>query len=298
MNASMQLRRSVTLRLLAGLLVLAYAGPLVGKDKDAKAEKTTAKLLVKVRGDALLEIQGDPTKQTGPERGFESPPLDPTKEYEYTLVAKWEPNNYTKITRTYKVPVKAGETVKVDMTKKNPKIIDDIVIRYVPTPPEVVDLMCKMGGVGKEDVVYDLGCGDGRIVIAAVGEKWGAKKGVGVDLDPERIKESKENAKKAGVEDKVEFRMEDVFKVAKEEIDQASVVMLYMSNDTNEQLRPILQAKLKPGSRIVSHRFLMGDWKPDKTEKIEIDEVPYEVHLWTIKPKEEKPDDKKEEKKD
>jgi uncharacterized protein (TIGR03000 family) len=283
----------VALRLLAGLLVLAYAGPLVGKDKDAKAEKAPAKLLVKIRGDAELLIQGDPTRQTGSDRGFESPPLDPGKEYVYTLVAKWEPNNYTKITRTYKVDVKAGETVRVDMTKKNPNFHDDIVIRFVPTPDEVVQLMCKMAGVGKEDIVYDLGCGDGRIVIAAVGEKWGAKKGVGVDLDPERIKESKENAKKVGVEGKVEFRKEDVFKVAKEEIDQASVVMLYMSNDTNEQLRPILQAKLKPGSRIVSHRFLMGDWKPDKTETVEVDGAEIEVHLWNIGPKEEKPDDKK-----
>lgn len=293
---------------LAGLLILTLVAPLIGqdkdKDKDKKSEKAPCILKVKVHPDAKLKIQGDDTDKTGAERGFVSPPLEPGKKYEYTLVAVWMPNNYETFTRTYKVDVEAGQTVQVDMTKKNPKILDDIFIRYVPTPPEVIDAMCKLGGVGKEDIVYDLGCGDGRIVIAAV-EKHGAKKGVGVDLDPDRLKESKENAKKTMVEDKLEFRMGDVFKVP--DIDKATVVMLYMSDKTNEQLRPILQAKLKPGSRIVSHRFLMGDWKPDKSEQLDVDGVPYDIHLWKVGPKEEKPDDKdkkpddkdkKEEKKD
>jgi predicted O-methyltransferase YrrM len=128
------------------------------------------------------------------------------------------------------------------------------------------------------------------MVIMAVKE-FGAKKGVGVDIDAERIKESKEAAKKAGVDDKVEFRQEDVFKV--KDIGTASVVLLYMGEDLNKQLRPILEKELKPGSRIVSHRFKMGDWKPEETRKIHTKddwdrEDDYEVHLWTVGKKETK----------
>ena len=144
--------------------------------------------------------------------------------------------------------------------------------------------MCQMAKVSKDDVVFDLGCGDGRLVITAV-KKFGAKKGVGVDLDPVRIKESKANAKEAGVEDKVEFRVGDVFKV--KDLADANVVLLYMGDDVNELLKPILQKTLKPGSRVVSHRFLMGaDWPPDQTETVRDTNIgDCEVHLWTIKKK-------------
>src|SRR5207237_4441023 len=108
-----------------------------------------------------------------------------------------------------KVDPKADATLKIDMTKEDPRWKDDIVVRYVPTPNEVVDAMCRLGKVGKDDVVYDLGCGDGRMVIRAV-EIFGAKRGVGIDLDAKLVKECKENAKKAGVEGKVSFREGDV----------------------------------------------------------------------------------------
>jgi SAM-dependent methyltransferase len=171
----------------------------------------------------------------------------------------------------------------------------------VPTPQTVVEKMLKMAKVGKDDVVYDLGCGDGRIVVAAV-SKFGAKKGVGIDLDPKRIKESNENAKEAGVEDKIEFRKGDVTKVT--DLENATVVCLYLSDDLNELLRPILQKRLKPGTRIVSHRFLMGDWKPEKTETVTVGGSRYLVHLWTIEDKEkpkkdkDKEDDKDKDKED
>jgi cyclopropane fatty-acyl-phospholipid synthase-like methyltransferase len=140
--------------------------------------------------------------------------------------------------------------------------------------------MLKLGKVGKDDVVYDLGCGDGRIVVTAV-KKFGAKKGVGIDLDPERIKESNANAKEAVVTDKVEFRLGDVMKI--KDLENATVVTLYLGDELNEQLRPILQKRLKPGTRIVSHRFLMGDWKPEKTETVMDRGSTIRVHLWTIK---------------
>ena len=151
--------------------------------------------------------------------------------------------------------------------------------------------MLEMAKVTKGDIVYDLGCGDGRIPVTAV-SKFGAKRGVGIDIDPERIKDSKETAKEAKVEDKVEFRQQDVFKVT--DLDKATVVTLYMGADLNRQLEPTLR-KLKPGTRIVSHRFPIGTWKPDKTEKMEVSGEEFELHIWTIKRKDEP---KKEVKKD
>jgi uncharacterized protein (TIGR03000 family) len=267
------------LRCLFVLALIALTTPAPAQQAPAQ-QAQPATLTVRLPADARLTVEGQVTKQTGAERRFVSPPLEPGQKFSYTLSAFWEPNNYTKITRTRKVSVQAGKEVEVDLTKADPKQPDDIVIRYVPTPPDIVEAMLKLGKVGKDDVVYDLGCGDGRIVVAAV-EKFKAKRGVGVDLDPQRIKESKANAERAGVTDKVEFRQDDIFKVA--DLDSATVVMLYMGNELNAQLRPILQKSLKPGTRIVSHRFTMGDWKPDKTETITgEDGDTYLIHLWTI----------------
>jgi SAM-dependent methyltransferase len=133
---------------------------------------------------------------------------------------------------------------------------------FVPTPQDVVERMLELAGVTKNDVVYDLGCGDGRIVITAA-KKYGAR-GVGVDIDPERIAESKANAEKAGVTKLVEFRQQDAMTV---DVSPATVVTLYLLTGSNLKLRPILTTQLKPGARIVSHAFSMGDWTPDKDEE-------------------------------
>ena len=133
---------------------------------------------------------------------------------------------------------------------------------YVPTPPEVVERMLTLAGISADDVVYDLGCGDGRIPITAA-TKYGAR-GVGVDIDPERIKESVANAKAAGVEHLVTFRLQDAMTV---DVTDATVVTLYLLSSSNAKLRPILTRQLKPGARIVSHQFDMGDWVPLKTER-------------------------------
>jgi SAM-dependent methyltransferase len=146
-------------------------------------------------------------------------------------------------------------------------------VPFVPTPNEVVDGMLKLAGVKKGDVVYDLGCGDGRIVIAAARD-YGAK-AVGVDLNPERIQEARENAKKAAVEDRVRFVENDLFKA---NIADASVVTLYLLPSVNEKLRPKLLKELKPGTRIVSHSFDMGDWKPDRDEVVN----GRHIYLWTV----------------
>ena len=132
---------------------------------------------------------------------------------------------------------------------------------YVPTPQDVVERMLDLAGVGRNDVVYDLGCGDGRIVITAA-KKYGAR-GVGVDIDPVRIAESNANAEAAGVAALVEFRLQDAMTV---DVSPATVVTLYLLGSSNRKLRPILTRQLKPGARIVSHAFSMGDWDAEKED--------------------------------
>jgi SAM-dependent methyltransferase len=146
-------------------------------------------------------------------------------------------------------------------------------VPYVPSPNPVVEGMLKLAGVKSTDVVYDLGCGDGRIVIAAA-KTYGAK-GVGVDINPERIQEAKANAKSAGVEEKVRFEENDLFKA---DIRNATVVTLYLLPDVNMRLKPKLLSDLKPGTRVVSHSFDMEDWKPDKEETVD----GRHLYLWTI----------------
>jgi ubiquinone/menaquinone biosynthesis C-methylase UbiE len=130
---------------------------------------------------------------------------------------------------------------------------------YYPTPEDVVDRMLALASVTKADTVLDLGCGDGRIPIRAA-QKYGAR-GVGVDIDPKRIEESKANARTAGVEHLVDFRVEDAMTT---DVSGATVVTLYLLSSSNAKLRPILTRQLKPGARIVSHAFSMGpDWPAD-----------------------------------
>lgn len=143
--------------------------------------------------------------------------------------------------------------------QKRPEVAN--LAPYVPTPQEVVDRMLKLAGVGKNDVVYDLGCGDGRIVISAA-QQYGAR-GVGVDIDPVRIAESNANAKQAGVAHLVSFKLQDALAT---DVSEATVVTLYLLSASNLKLRPILTKQLKRGSRIVAHAFAMGDWPAEKVE--------------------------------
>ena len=145
---------------------------------------------------------------------------------------------------------------------------------YVPTPPAVVDAMLAMAGVTSADVVYDLGCGDGRIPIAAA-QKYGAR-GVGIDIDPVRISEATENAKAAGVSGRVTFLNQDLFTT---DLKEATVVTLYLLPSLNEKLIPKLKAELKPGTRIVSHAFDMGtEWPPERRQEV----AGKTIYLWKI----------------
>ncbi len=144
---------------------------------------------------------------------------------------------------------------------------DDIeskkIVPYVPTPQDVVDRMLELAQVKKGDVVYDLGSGDGRIVVTAA-KKYGVK-AIGYEIDPERIRESHENIKKAGVEKLVEIKQQDIRTV---DLSGASVLTMYLLPEVNLMLRPNIWSQMKPGSRVVSHDFDMGDWKAVKTEHI------------------------------
>ena len=161
----------------------------------------------------------------------------------------------------------AGNSAAAPASTRTPDVI------YVPTPQETVDAMLALGEVKPGDVLYDLGSGDGRIPITAA--KVHGIRAVGIDIDPQRITEANENAREAGVSHLVTFRQEDLFQ---SNFRDATVVTLYLLESLNLKLRPKLLAELRPGTRIVSHAFSMGDWQPEKT--VETEAGP--VHLWRI----------------
>lgn len=153
----------------------------------------------------------------------------------------------------------------------------ELDVPYVPTPEKVVEQMLTLAKVTKNDVLYDLGSGDGRTVITAA-QKLGTR-GVGVDINPQRIQESNENAKKAGVTDRVEFRQGDLFEA---DISEATVVTLYLLPDINVKLRSKLFKELKPGTRIVSHDFDMGEWKPERVVQVEGPNRQHTLYYWVV----------------
>jgi len=151
---------------------------------------------------------------------------------------------------------------------------------FVPTPQDVVDDMLRLANVQKGDVLYDLGSGDGRIAITAA-RKYGVK-ATGIDIDPERIREANENAKKAGVTNLVQFRQENLFTA---DFSDATIITLYLLPDLNVKLRPKLWNELKPGTRIVSHQFEMGAWKPEKR----LESNGRTIYFWTVPPRDKQP---------
>ena len=151
---------------------------------------------------------------------------------------------------------------------------------YVSTPQPVLEEMLRLAGVNAGDVVYDLGCGDGRIVITAARD-FGAR-GVGIDIDPRRIDEANAAARRAGVAGRVRFAVQDLFRT---DFSEASVVALYLFAELNEKLRPKLLAELRPGARIVSHQFGIGDWKPARSARVRSGTMDHWIHLWVVPPR-------------
>ena len=147
---------------------------------------------------------------------------------------------------------------------------------FVPSPYDVVQRMLTLAEVTRDDVVYDIGCGDGRIVITAA-QRFGAR-GVGIDIDPQRIAEANANAERAGVQHLVKFIQQDAMTV---DVSEATVVTLYLLSSSNLKLRPLLTSQLAPGSRIVSHAFSMGDWEPDVLDQYEDERgTTRSLYLW------------------
>ena len=273
----------------------------------AQAEEKPAYIVISLPADARLEIEGVATKSSGDTRRFQSPSLVVGKKYVYTVKAVWT-HDGKEVVVERPVTVQAGQEAVVDLrpttTKKDPgpalkptepqpKVerpkpeaasnqLGQILAPDVGTPPELIDAVLELAGVGKSDVVYDLGCGDGRIVIAAA-KKFGAK-GVGVDIDKALVQKAEAAARQVAVEGRTSFRVEDALAVA--DLGDATVVTLYLLPASNLLLRPILQKQLKPGARIVSLDFDMGDWKPAKTKSVTDSEgVAHTLYLWQIESK-------------
>lgn len=265
----------ITLKLMLALLSTLW---LYAPIQAPATTKLSTTITITVPTDETeLEIEGRAIPGSGISRTIETPPLATGTTYQYRVIAKWAPNTYTKMTRTKTVRFFAGDRISVDLAADDPT--DRVVVQYVPTPDHIVTEMVKLAGVTAADVTYEPGCGDARITIAAV--KGGARRGIGVDLDPARVEESRANVKAAGLADKIDIRLGDALE--QPDLGSMTVVFLYMGDHFNMLIRPYLWKQLPVGARVVSHRFLMGDWKPDKTVTITDDVgLPYELHLWTI----------------
>ncbi|HSQ56706.1 MAG TPA: TIGR03000 domain-containing protein, partial [Gemmata sp.] len=255
------------------IALLAIAGLLQAQEKKGPAKQDKQQATIKVLlpednfQEPVVSIEGVKMKSTGATRTYMTPPLEQGKTYTYKIEALIEPNNYTKITRVREITFKPGDEITVDMRKEDKKT-DKIVVRWVPTPDDIVDKMCELGKVTKDDVIFDPGCGDAIMLIRPV-KKLGAKKGYGIDIDPKMVEKAQEKAKAEGVTDRIVIKQGDILN-EKDMADaaQATVVLVYIGDDLGARMSHVLQKLLKPGARIVSHRFLLGDWKPDKTIKV------------------------------
>lgn len=241
---------------------------------QAATASRAARLQVSVPADdAELEIDGGPIPGSGVVRDVELP----LSSGNHTVTVTWKPNTYTTMTRSKTVAVRAGEPLRIDLTVDDPA--DRVRVIYVPTPADVAEAMVDLAGVQAGDFVYEPGCGDARITIAAI--RRGARRGLCVDIDAERARESSANVADAGFADRIDVREGDALDV--KDLSDVTVVFLYMGDHFNMLIRPVLWRDLKVGSRIVSHRFTMGDWQPDKSITVtSTDGIPYELHLWTV----------------
>jgi uncharacterized protein (TIGR03000 family) len=258
-----------------------YSIKVNGKEISIEIE-VGKELNLDLTGPVTTPKKEEPKKETPKEEMKKELPKkeEPKKEAPKVEMKKEEPKKVEPKKETPK------EEMKKDLPKKEePKTIKKsedptIVVPYVPTPQNVVEKMLEMASVKEGETVYDLGCGDGRIVVTAV-KKYKAKKGFGIDLNPDRVKDSEETAKKAGVEKSVTFKQGDVLKIT--DLSEANVITLYLLPEVNKRLIPVIKATCKPGTRIVSHDFDMGDWKADKEIDLKDDAgISHTIYLWTI----------------
>lgn len=270
------------------MALLLAAPPLAAQEAGKPAI-----LSVRLPADARLIVEGRETTSTGATRRFTSPPLLPGKKYQYTFI--WTYRKDGKYYRGEKnVRIEAGDEKEVDLTAAEVKEtntdlpgsgdagssedakIPKLAVPFVPTPQDIVEKMLDIAVLTDKDVLYDLGCGDGRIVITAA-KKYGCK-AVGFDLDPKRVKEARDNVKAAGVESLVTIEEKDIFKV---DLKSATVVTLYLLPDVNVKLLPQLN-KLKTGAYIISHDFAIEGYKPEQevTVTSKEDKKRHKIYVW------------------
>jgi uncharacterized protein (TIGR03000 family) len=238
---------------------------------------TTRLTVTMPQEDATLSLDGETSPGQGIARVIETKPLKQGATERHTISATWQPNSYTTMTRTKTVSIRGGDPVTVDLTVDDPE--DRVRVIYVPTPQDIAEEMVRLARVTSRDLVYEPGCGDARITIAAI--KAGAPRAICIDIDPARAEESRSNVEKAGLKDRIDVRLGDALEL--KDLTKVTVVLLYMGDHFNMLIRPVLWRDLPVGSRIVSHRFTMGDWKPDRTITVNGAEGGiYDLHLWTI----------------
>jgi uncharacterized protein (TIGR03000 family) len=263
-----------------GIAAAPYAAEAASASQSASPAAVGATTLVTVEvpdEDAELSVDGKTLPGTGTSRSFETAPLASGTAHQFTFTVQWQPNPYTSMTRSTTETVRAGEPVTVDLTIDRPT--DRVRVIYVPTPPDVAEEMVRLAGVTRDDIVYEPGCGDARITIAAI--RSGAQRGICVDIEPARVEDSLAKVKDAGMQDRIDVRLGDALDV--KDLSEVTVVFLYMGDHFNLLIRPVLWRDLKVGSRVVSHRFTMGDWAPDRTISVPSDEGgEYQLHVWTI----------------
>lgn len=263
--------------LLAALPAVALPGAAAAQSRASSDQVVSRVRVTLPQDDAELVVDGETLEGRGVSRQFQTRPMDRGTSRDHTISATWQPNGYTTITRSKTVTIRAGEPVSVDLSVEDPG--DRVRVIYVPTPNDVAEDMVRLAEVREDDVIYEPGCGDARITIAAL--EAGARRGICIDIDPERAEESRDNVRLAGLEDRIDVRLGDALDV--KDLSEVTVVFLYMGEHFNMLIRPVLWRDLKVGSRIVSHRFDMGDWMPDRSMTVGSDDGgEYVLHLWTI----------------
>jgi uncharacterized protein (TIGR03000 family) len=274
----------IVLRILVLLSLLgATAAPFTARQAFASqasapaASGVTSVTVTLPEEDAELTVEGNLLPGTGTSRVVETAVPADGATHESIFSVQWRPNSYTVMTRNKTVLLRAGQPATVDLTVDDPA--DRVRVIYVATPQDVAEEMVRLAGVTAADVVYEPGCGDARVTIAAISA--GAQRGICIDIEPLRAEESRANVKKAGMQDRIDVRLGDALDV--KDLSDVTVVFLYMGEHFNLLIRPVLWRDLKVGSRIVSHRFFMGDWTPDRTISVYSDEGgEFDLHLWTV----------------
>lgn len=262
------------------MVLVSLLASLTGRAAFAQQPNNTTKSKVKVnvpQDDAELHIEGKPTRTVGKTREYDTPDLEPGKKYLYEFKVVWKPNKFTTLTRTRVVKFIAGDEVTIDLTVPQPTDTADVVLK--PATEDVLKDMMDAAKITKVDVVFEPKTADARTLIAAV--QAGAKRAVGVQSDADKVKAAKERIKKAELEGKIDIQQTDPTEC--KDYPEATVVFLYAGEEGNLALRAALLKGVKAGTRIVSYRFGMGDWKPTATRKgTNADGEQYEIHTWTV----------------